>query len=314
MDALSRLVGTFLLNAAWQVALVSAAATVGDLLLRRAPARYRHILWEIALLGTVVLAASSLRKAMVGRVGEVTVITVSTTTAEVVPAGTNASKRLAWLRGGIHRRIVLPLALGRVVLLLYVSFMAVVLARLVRAWLLTRRIERSASGDALPDHVVTIAEGFWCAMTAGDWRGRQPVPRILHSRDIPGPVTVGARRAAIVLPDGLLIPDARQELAAALAHELAHNFRRDCLWNLIQELLYLPFAFHPLARLLKSRLAETRELACDELAAQVLTARLYARSLVRMAHEISRFELRSARADYTLGVFDADILEERIMK
>jgi TonB family protein len=314
MDALSRLVGTFLLNAAWQVALVSAAATVGDLLLRRAPARYRHILWEIALLGTVVLAASSLRKAMVGRVGEVTVITVSTTTAELVPAGTTASNRLGWLRTGIHRKIVLPLALGRVVLLLYVSFMAVLLARLVRAWLLTRRIERRASADGLPEDVAATAQGLWRAMTAGVWYSRRFVPRILRSCDIPGPVTVGARRAVIVLPDSLLIPDARQELAAALAHELAHNFRRDCLWNLIQELFYLPFAFHPLARLLKRRLAETRELACDELAAQVLTAPLYARSLVRMAHEISRFAVPASRADYTLGVFDADILEERVMK
>src|SRR5262245_43284244 len=46
---LSRLVLTFLLNAAWQLALMAAVAALGDRLLRGTSARYRHRLWVAAL-------------------------------------------------------------------------------------------------------------------------------------------------------------------------------------------------------------------------------------------------------------------------
>ena len=54
------LILTFLLNALWQVPVAVAAALLGDRLLRRSPARYRHALWLGALAAAVLLPASSL--------------------------------------------------------------------------------------------------------------------------------------------------------------------------------------------------------------------------------------------------------------
>jgi hypothetical protein len=95
---------------------------------------------------------------------------------------------------------------------------------------------------------------------------------------------------------------------------MAHVRRRDNLVNLICEFALLPLVFHPAAWMLKRRIEETRELACDEAAAGLLvSAPEYARSLVTLAQSIApRSSTLSPR--YTLGVFDANILEERIMR
>jgi hypothetical protein len=125
---------------------------------------------------------------------------------------------------------------------------------------------------------------------------------------------VGFFKPLIILPETLLQATPSEELTSALCHEMAHVRRRDYLLNLICEFLFLPLAFHPAAWLLKRRIEETRELACDETAVgRLLSATAYARSLISLAQSIA--PLASAlRPRYTLGVFDANILEERIMR
>jgi BlaR1 peptidase M56 len=132
---------------------------------------------------------------------------------------------------------------------------------------------------------------------------------ILYSAETSVPVTAGRR--TILLPEALFDSDAPDLLSAAVGHEVAHIKRRDFALNLIYELLSLPLACHPAIMFIKRRIKETRELACDELVTErLLDASDYARSLLRLAE--SAIVLH--RSAYTLGAFDADILEERIMK
>src|SRR5215813_618760 len=49
MRTISQLLLTFLLNACWQIALVTAVAALCARLLRRTSARYQHLLWVTAL-------------------------------------------------------------------------------------------------------------------------------------------------------------------------------------------------------------------------------------------------------------------------
>jgi beta-lactamase regulating signal transducer with metallopeptidase domain len=73
-------------------------------------------------------------------------------------------------------------------------------------------------------------------------------------------------------------------LVSVVAHELAHVQRQDMLWHLVSEILLIPLAFHPLSYVLRNRLAETREMACDALVAErVLPATDYARTLLDVA-------------------------------
>ena len=338
MDVLSRWVATFLLNSAWQVTLVGAAATLGDLSLRRAPSRYRHALWTMALAAAVLLPAVSLRpliKPPTALIGETR---TSTRGLDPLPALARASDsslapssaRVPMIRrrgdhsappflAEIRRGISMPQPVGRTILILYAAFLAAMLVRFGRAWLMTRATRRRALAEPLAPHVVEALERCGRVLSGSRrrlfdiWPKRAPTLRVWWSEDIPGPATVGARRPAIILPRCLREIERLDDVTAALAHESAHVVRHDYLTNLMLELLSLPIAFHPLALLMKRRCGETRELACDELAARVLDPSDYARSLVRLAHQMQR---RSAAAsfDYTLGVFDADILEERVMK
>src|SRR5262249_10564771 len=97
----------------------------------------------------------------------------------------------------------------------------------------------------------------------------------------------------------------------AIGSEMAQMNRRDFAWNLIYELLFLPISFHPAAVFVKLRINETRELACDEKVSELLLdAQAYARSLVSLANS----SFSPDHTNYILGVNDADILEERVMR
>ena len=325
MDALSRWVLTFVLNSIWQVAFVVGAAALAGVALRRAPARYRHALWVVALAAAVVLPAVSMRTfenpspaaSATAQIPVLSNVPVSGLENSAVFAPASARRRrLSLLPGvflaGAHRSIGISRPVMQAVLILYASLLIFALIRFMRAWLRARSMRRLACARPLPAHVVSSLERFWRSMSCGGWR-RGAKPALLWSDEIPGPATVGALRAAIILPGRLSEEAVREDLEAALAHEMAHVCRRDYLWNLICELLLIPIAFHPLARLVKRRLAEARELACDELAARTLDPSAYARALVRIANEISRRSSADLKLDYTLGVFDANILEERVM-
>jgi len=331
MEALSRWVATFLVNSLWQVTLVAAAAALADLAMRRAPARYRHALWTMALTAAVVLPAASLRVLEKGSLAPVrSAIEVNVPAPAVAPMpavrpahpGVDRQRigdAQAALLAGIHHGISVAPSVARAILMLYLAFLAFRVIRFGRACLKTRATRRLAFAEPLPAHVVATLERCLRAMSRREWPLRRivpkraPAPRVWWSREIPGPATVGARRSTIILPLTLRDPDRLDDMTAALAHETAHVARRDYLWNLVAELLSLPVAFHPFTLLMKRRLGETRELACDELAAKVLNPSDYARSLVRLAGQIAR-RATAASFDYTLGVFDANILEERIMK
>jgi TonB family protein len=142
--------------------------------------------------------------------------------------------------------------------------------------------------------------------------GLGSVPVLCSSR-LAGPVVIGARRAAIILPANMFEESSAEDLTATLCHEMAHVRRHDFLMNLVYELSYLFIAFHPAGMLIKRRIDQTRELACDEMAAGCLvSSSAYARSLVNLARIM--FHQPPASPAATLGVFDADILEERVMR
>jgi TonB family protein len=125
-------------------------------------------------------------------------------------------------------------------------------------------------------------------------------------------VTMGWKRAALLLPDGFAERCEAHELLAALAHERAHIERRDFQKNLIYEVASLLIAFHPVTWMVKLQIAQTREMICDEIAVEsVMDSRTYAKSLLRLAAMIS--VVSRAVPTNAIGVFDANILEKRVM-
>jgi hypothetical protein len=134
---------------------------------------------------------------------------------------------------------------------------------------------------------------------------------LLSSEGI-GPATFGFRNPVLVLPEWLLSQASQSELTSVLCHELAHIRRCDFLFNLVCELFLLPISFHPAAVLIKARIDQTRELACDEIAAESMSMPTqYARSLLSVAKSMAANQ-GTAMTGYALGLFDTNALEARI--
>lgn len=138
---------------------------------------------------------------------------------------------------------------------------------------------------------------------------------MLGSSRIAGPVTLGLREAVLLVPSDFAAECTVQDLLAALAHECAHMKRRDFQKNLFYEIASLLLVFHPVVWMLKSHIAQTREMICDGMATDgtdgLIDSRRYTESLLRLATMVAV----SSRAypSHAVGIFDANILEKRIM-
>jgi HEAT repeat protein len=320
MDAINEFALNFLLNALWQIAVVTLAASVCARFLRDAPARFRHVLWVSALaLGIALPVWSGFNFSVDAKetlspspaptsVRESDAPAISSQATRQTSGAVAPSQSVFAFETLLHkRRQTLPLMppVTLALLFVYTLFLLYRLNAFRRAWRRTQDIRRSAYAREMPDEMKRVA-----ARCGGLFRLKNV--RIECSAKVDAPLTIGWREPVIILPESFYAAGLTAEtLASVLGHEMAHIARRDFLLNLVCEVLRLPISFHPLALLATRQINRTRELACDELVAgRVLAADAYARSLVRVASSLTS----PAGRAYSLGVFDADILEERVMR
>jgi beta-lactamase regulating signal transducer with metallopeptidase domain len=115
-----------------------------------------------------------------------------------------------------------------------------------------------------------------------------------------------------LLPAAFFDEHSQTELLAAIAHECAHVRRDDYRKNLFYEVIGLVTAFHPVTWFIKSQIAQTREMICDRMAAQQFPdRRAYGQCLLQLALKMS--PSASSAAFHTMGMFDKNVLEKRIM-
>lgn len=318
MDRISEFATAFLLNAAWQVAVVALAAAVCARLLRDAAARYRHALWVAALVLSLALPLWGLLDSTGGvsharaggpdgadrTRGDMTAAPDSQPAPAVASAAQDGGLVLDRLLQRRRQPVAAAPGLSLALALGYVLFVLWRAGVLWRAWRRAQGFRRSAVEREIPAPLAAVAA------RCRDTFGLRSVA-LLCSAQATSPVTVGAREPVILLPENFYAERSEETLASVLGHEMAHVARRDFALNVVYELLCLPVSFHPLARFIKRQLDRTRELACDDLVTErVLEPGAYARSLVRVAGAL----VSPAGRAFTLGVFDADILEERIMR
>ena len=320
MRLLTQAVLTFLLNAIWQAALLVAFALLADWLLRDVAARYRHLLWIVTLLTCITLplfSTSALRKPVAVRdqvdarpaSGPVVITRILSPDVEIVDAAgagaltsTDVTARrpiFSW------NSLSVPARVASGIFAIYMAFLLFKVLFLLRAWRRTQSIVRGALDSPLPDHLMVIVDR--CRRLIGVKR-----VRILHSPSVPVPITLGVVNPIIVLPEDLLTETDHNLLSSAIGHELVHVARRDYLWNLVFETIYLPLSFHPATALVRRRIRQTRELCCDQIVAmKLLNAETYAHSLMRL---IGSAPLSPRLiSDTTIGLNQSDILEVRIM-
>jgi TonB family protein len=152
------------------------------------------------------------------------------------------------------------------------------------------------------------AEYFWLHCSR---RFRVDGVSMAASSRIFSPVTMGLRRKLLLLPATMVDALPEADLQTVIAHEFAHMQRKDFLKNLLYELVSLPVTYHPLLWMTRARIMESREIVCDQMAADVTGRKEYARSLLRLASLMVAGTL--GRTPHTIGIFDANVFERRLM-
>jgi beta-lactamase regulating signal transducer with metallopeptidase domain len=306
----SEFIVSFVLNSCWQVAAIAGVAWLASRLLKKGPARYRHVIWFFALAASLVVPLLSATRYVPSWISNSQVVAPRTVPSAVAPGradsvGSTVDSSVD--RIGTRRRATTITTTARSVLFLTLAYTLIILARaitLMRFWQRKERLRKSATRAGLAAQVEAAAQ------RCRNLLGIRNVT-VTRSAEARVPYTLGARHPLIVLPDAYCSTVDEAKLLSVIGHEMAHVTRRDFLTNLLCELISLPICFHPLTYLLKRELDRTRELACDELVTQrVLAPKVYARSLL-WAADVSRQYSSQA---FMLSIFDGRILEERIVR
>jgi TonB family protein len=301
MSDLHRFVLTYILNSIWQVPLVAIVAVGCMALLRKGSFSIQHRLWVAALVAAFLLPLASasgwftfLAHPASGHLRSKAAPTMTLfLDGESAVSSFGAHQSSSWFAASAANAVIL----------IWMGFVLYRMASLAWGWRRTLTIVRGGRTAVLPDAI----DELWKTSQA---RFGLTKSSLLISNQIATPATLGAKRPVVLLPSGLLLTASEHEFAAIFAHESAHIQRRDFLWNILYEVLAIPIVYHPMIRMLRSRIADSRELVCDELAANELgNTAVYARSLIRIAESLSS---ASAPAP-ALGIFEGHNLEKRVI-
>lgn len=286
----------YLLNSLWQVPLIFLVATLAARLARSAGPHLEHRIWVTALIFEAVLPACVFAPALRGFIlslfhSRSGFVTTQTTLLNAAEGQQNSH---------------LAATIASIALAAYIATLLFFTARLIIRIHRTRALRNTAQPITLTAEPLAIWQRCTRLFDVHD-------AQLATSTGIVGPSTIGIQHRIVLLPPSLLADLPEEDLAAALAHEFAHMRRRDFAKNLLYELIALPIAWHPFLWLTRLRITETREMVCDELAAEATqgTTR-YAHSLLRLAASFSR--PTPAATLHTIGILDANILERRVMK
>jgi TonB family protein len=292
LTTVSGWLGSYLTHSAVTLAVLGAMAWLGDRLLRRVGPLAQHRMWVATLLAGVALPLlpAGLLTRLFGHVDASVANGTTTVTYRMVAA---AAQR--WTVSGFVLRMVAAAYLLTVLFCVTRLFW-----RWWRAQAMARRsavLSLDASAGGLLE---VVSRYFGVAM-----------PEARCSAETRGPVVLGVRRAVLLVPEGFFRTGSDEDVAAAVAHECAHIARRDFTKSLFYECAAAAVAYHPACWLMRRRIAETRELVCDEMAATAVGDRpQYAASLLRLATAMAA----PSQASQAIGVFDGNILEERVMR
>jgi Zn-dependent protease with chaperone function len=165
------------------------------------------------------------------------------------------------------------------------------LRRIFGTWVLHRLISRSkpASGPRAPFIHETVQR-----LTESSGLPRTPEVNYLPD-GISGAFAVGARRGRILISEDLVEGLARDELAAILAHEVAHIESRDVQVVFAAGLLRDMVAWNPLAHIAYRRLVANREIEADKRAAAMTGNPLSVASGLLKMYELMKRRPRHGR-------------------
>ena len=297
MSAFETWLLSYLLNSLWQVPLLFAAGYLAARTLRPTGPAAEHRVWVSTLLLQAILPAFS---------------TLPWNWLQILLPWTHAASPIS----GAHISVImgagttpsafhLPATLLATIAVAYIAVTTYFAARFLWRCRSLRNLARNASH-------ITLTEPASVCWSQCEYKFGIHGASIAASPRIFGPVTIGFAQKMVLLPASMASTLPEADLQTIIAHEFAHMRRNDFAKNLLYELLSLPLSYHPLAWLTRERLTESREILCDQMAAQLGSRTQYARSLLRLASLLVTGP--PARSPHAIGIFDTRKFERRLMK
>ena len=103
------------------------------------------------------------------------------------------------------------------------------------------------------------------------------------SNNVDSPMVMGFIRPIILFPIGLVNQLTSEEVAAVLAHELAHIKRHDFFLNILQAITESIFYYHPALWYISKQINTEREASCDAMAIDITGNKIsYAQTLIKL--------------------------------
>jgi len=296
MSGLEAFVLGYVVNSLWQVPLICVAGYGCARLVRRMGPQAEHRVWVTALIVAAILPACAGAAIgmphIFGSAGAgVGVATVQVEMGRFTQVGGASLHLPLWLRHGAT--------------MLYLGFALFLCGRLGWGLMQSNGLRRGSRRLTLTGELAAVWERYCRSFNVAD-------AEIASTPMVAGPLTLGLRRRVLLVPPEFMERAETGDVEAVLGHELAHMRRCDYAKNVLYELVSLPVSYHPMTRWLKSQIRQSRELVCDAMAAEFVTTREhYARSLLRLASLMS--SQTQTMNIHAIGIFDANILERRVM-
>ncbi len=306
---------TILLDASWKGVVLLLTALMLSLLLRRAAAATRHLVWSLALIGLLALPVFSfiLPTWSVPLVPQV-VPSAPRLERSITPApqyrlpksqsqkmlvsnekrwnvSTSYSSQSAPVRSQANWLTALSSwTLPAWAFLIWMSGVIIVSVRWLIGWLSVKMLSRR-SHEILDDDWNDLSENICAELNL-----KQPV-KLLRAEESTVPMTWGLLNPAVLLPyDAHEWPEERRRVV--LMHELAHVKRGDLFAQIVAQITCALYWFNPLAWMAARRLRLEREQACDD---AVLNAGTKASEYAKHILEILR-SLRPAKCSPSAAV------------
>ena len=274
-----------MLHSIWQATLIAVLTGLLLFFLRHRPARFRYSVANLALLAVLLTSAGTFayyfhssqvfsgtnfeKKYPAAAAAPVSVVSTQATAMLNKVESTVASK--TGVRTGF--RAYLSAHLPQIVVLWFLG-MAIFLCRLLGSFSRLYFLRHRMNFHADPYWLELLDK---LAARSGFYTGVE----LLESALVRSPLTIGHWKPIILFPIGLINKLSEEEVAAILAHELAHILRRDYLFNILQSLVEAVFYFHPAIWWLSAQVRQERESACDDQAIALLGNKVtYAKALV----------------------------------
>ncbi|HKK78661.1 MAG TPA: M56 family metallopeptidase [Phaeodactylibacter sp.] len=273
-DAFIRALGWTVLHSLWQAMFIALVLAGSMLLLQRRSAllRYRLSAFSLlAVLGSSVLTFAWLYETPVRATTGRSVV-IDHTVAPVLAKDYPSSTLLQWLHHwSAYFEAHLPLI--------------VTLWLLGLSFFLLRILGGLAYVEYLKVRAVTTMTVHWQQRLAElqQQLGMRQSVTLLESGLAQVPMVLGWLKPAILIPVGTLNVLTPQQVEAVIAHELAHIYRRDYLFNILQSLIEALYYFNPAVWWISAYIRMERENCCDDMAVALCGNSLdYAKALMQI--------------------------------